>query len=119
MATNENFAKSLIDTTIEGWKFSRLVLRLLNKMDSGESSRYGNQLRYFCEKLAANLEAVEMRIVNLEGQPFDPGMAVNALNAGDFSPEDQLMIEQMLEPVIMGPDGVVRSGTIMLRKAQI
>src|SRR4051812_2944847 len=103
MANDELLMKSLIDTSIEGWKFSKLVIRLLNKMDSGEAARYGNQLRYFLEKLEANLAAAEMRIVNLEGQLFDPGMAVNALNAGDFEPDDQLMIEQMLEPIIMGP----------------
>lgn len=36
-----------------------------------------------------------MRLVNLEGQPYDPGMAASALNASDFGPEDHLLIEQM------------------------
>jgi hypothetical protein len=27
----------------------------------------------------------------------------------------RLYVEQMLEPVIMGPDGLVKTGTIMLR----
>jgi len=29
-----------------------------------------------------------------------------------------LIIEQMIEPIIMGPEGVLRTGTVLLRKAQ-
>ena len=46
-------------------------------------------------------------------------MAVSALNIEDFDAEDTLLIDQMVEPIIMGPDGLLRSGTVMLRKIEL
>lgn len=59
-----------------------------------------------------------MRIVNVEGHVFDPGMAATPLNLEEFKPDDTLIVDQMLEPIIMGPDGVVRTGTVTLRKVE-
>jgi hypothetical protein len=60
-----------------------------------------------------------MRIVNLEGQSYDTGAAATAINVADFSPDDVLVVDQMLEPIIMGTDGLLRSGTVTLRKVLI
>lgn len=43
-------------------------------------------------------------------------MAVSALNVADFGPDDLLVVDQMVEPVVMGPEGLVRGGTVMLAK---
>jgi hypothetical protein len=112
------FERSLIDIAIESWRFSRLFARLVNKLDVGESGRYANQLRYFQKKVEENLAANGLTLVNVEGQMFDPGMAASALNIGDFGPEEVLMVDQMVEPIIMGPEGLKKQGTVMLRKAQ-
>lgn len=115
----ENAArKALIDISIEGWRFTRVFGRLLDKLDAGEATRYGNQARYFHKKIDDGLSAFGLRIVTLEGQPYDPGMAVSALNIADFGPEEFLVVDQMVEPVVMGPDGLVRGGTVMLAKAE-
>ena len=108
--------KALIDISIEGWRFARVFSRLLTKLDAGEAQRYANQARYFLKKVDDGLDGFGLRIVSLEGQPYDPGMAVSALNIGDFGPDDVLVIEQMVEPVVMGPDGLVRGGTVILAK---
>jgi hypothetical protein len=109
--------RSLIDIAVESWRFSRLFARLVGRLDAGESSRYVNQLRYFQKKLEESLEASGLRLVNVEGQPFDPGMAASALNIGDFGPDDVLVVEQMVEPIIMSPEGLRKQGTVMLGKA--
>ena len=108
--------KALIDASVEGWRFARVFGRLLSKLDAGEAPRYANQARYFLKKIDDGLEGFGLRIVNLEGQPYEPGMAVSALNIGDFGPNDVLVVEQMVEPVVMGPEGLVRGGTVMLAK---
>ncbi len=108
--------QSLIDTSIESWRFAKLFTRLLNKLDAGEAPRYANQLRYFLNKVDDNLETAGLRLVSLEGQPYDPGIAASALNIADFKPEDHLIIDQMVEPIIMGTEGLVKSGTVMLKK---
>lgn len=108
--------QSLIEVAIESWRFSRLFSRVVNKLDAGEASRYVNQLRYFQKRVEESLDASGLKLVNVEGQPFDSGMAASALNIGDFGPDDQLLVDQMVEPIIMGPEGLRRQGTVMLRK---
>lgn len=117
-APEAQLEKSLIDMAVESWRFSRLFSRVINKLDAGEGSRYMNQLRYFQKKLEESMEANGYSLVNVEGQPFDPGMAASALNVGDFGPDDLLLVDQMVEPIIMGKDGLKKEGTVMLRKAQ-
>jgi len=112
----EQFERALIDIAVESWRFSRIFARLVSKLDAGESSRYVNQLRYFQKKVDESLDAGGLKIVNIEGHPFDPGMAASAINIGDFSPDDVLLVDQMLEPIIMGPNGLRKQGTVMLRK---
>lgn len=116
---SEQLERSLIEVAIESWRFSRLFSRLVNKLDAGEGSRYVNQLRYFQKKIEESLEGSGLKLVNVEGQLFDPGMAASALNIGDFGPDDVLLVDQMVEPIIMGSEGLRKQGTVMLRKSQL
>jgi hypothetical protein len=118
--TNEDkdqFEHSLIEVAVESWRFSRLFGKVVNKLDAGEASRYLSQLRYFQKKVEDNLASSGLKLVNVEGHPYDPGMAASALNLGDFGPDDVLLVDQMLEPIIMGSDGLRKQGTVMLKKA--
>jgi hypothetical protein len=114
----EKLERALIEIAVESWRFSRLFARIVAKLDAGEGSRYVNQLRYFHKKLEGNLEVSGLKLVNVEGQQFDPGMAASAINVGDFGPDDVLIVDQMVEPIIMGPDGLRKQGTVMLRKME-
>ena len=116
---NEQIEQSLIDIAIESWRFSRLFGKVVSKLDAGESGRYINQLRYFQKKVEENLDSNGLKLVNVEGQPYDAGMAASALNLGDFGPDDVLLVDQMVEPIIMGPNGLRKQGTVMLRKAEV
>ena len=46
---------ALIDMAVEGWRFSRLFNKILNKLDAGDGQRYVNQLRYYLKKIEDNL----------------------------------------------------------------
>ena len=116
--SSEQMEQSLIDIAVESWRFSRLFGKVVSKLDAGESGRYVNQLRYFQKKVEESLDSSGLKLVNVEGQPYDAGMAASALNLGDFGPDDVLLVEQMLEPIIMGPKGLRKQGTVMLRKVQ-
>jgi len=109
---------ALQDIAVESWRFVRLVNKILSQLDAGERGRYQNQIRFFLRKLESNLESAGLKIVNLEGIQFDPGMAATALNIEDFSDGDDLVVDQMIEPVIMGPEGLLHSGTVVLRKVK-
>ena len=115
---SEQLERSLIDLAVESWRFSRLFGKVVSKLDAGETGRYINQIRYFQKKIEENLDSNGLKLVNVEGQPYDSGMAASALNLGDFGPDDVLLVEQMLEPIIMGPKGLRKEGTVMLRKVE-
>lgn len=108
--------KSILNMAIESWRFGRAFDRVLMKLDAGDQTRYKNQFRWFIKKVEESLEEVGLRIVNVEGHPFDPGMAATPLNIEEFEASDTLMVDQMLEPIIMGKDGLVKTGTVTLRK---
>ena len=116
---DDQASQIILELVIESWRFSRLFEKLLSKLDAGESHKYINQFKYYLNQLEGNLEKIGCKLAKLEGQPFNVGMAVTPLNLEDFEPNDPLIIEQMIEPIIMGPEGVLRTGTVILRKAHI
>jgi hypothetical protein len=109
---------ALLSLAVEGWRFTRAYLRLISKLDAGDQNRFASQYRYFKKQLEDKLGDVGFRLVNIEGLPFDPGMAATAINISDFFPKDKLIVDQMLEPIIMSETGVVKMGTVLLRKGE-
>ena len=115
---DEKIEQSLIDIVVESWRFSRLFGKVVSKLDAGESGRYVSQLRYFQKKIEESLDSNGLKLVNVEGQLYDAGTAASALNLGDFGPDDVLVVDQMVEPIIMGPTGLRKQGTVMVRKVE-
>lgn len=105
----------LIELAIVCWRTVRLCARVIERLDAGEGARYANQLRFLQRKVSDQMEAAGMAVVSVEGERFDPGIAASAVNLGDFQPEDELLVDHMVEPIIMGPDGVIREGIVTLR----
>ena len=110
---------AVISVAVEYWRFRQVFDRLLRKLDAGEQNRYESQFRWFTKKVEEALEQADLRIVNVEGHPFDPGMAATPLNIEEFDAKDALVVEQMLEPVIMGKEGIIKIGTVILRKVEL
>jgi len=117
LVTHESLVQSMIKMAVESWRIGRVFDRMLIKLDAGEQNRYQSQLRWFFKKVEESLEVAGLRIVNVEGYPFDPGIAATALNIEEFDTNDTLIVDQMLEPIIMGKEGLVKTGTVTLRKA--
>ena len=111
--------QSVVSMAVESWRLAKMFDRLLTKLDAGEQNRYKSQFRWFIKKVEEALEQVDLRIVNVEGSPFDPGMAATPLNIEEFDTKDILVVDQMLEPIIMGKEGLVKTGTVTLRKVEI
>ena len=106
----------LIDLALESWRFAKSFERAIRKLDVGQASRFTSQYNYFIKRLKEDLANAGLNLVDASGQAYEPGMAVSALNMEDFDAEDTLLIDQMVEPIIVGPKGLMRSGTVMLRK---
>jgi hypothetical protein len=116
--TTDVLKQSLISMAVESWRIGRVFDRMLMRLDAGEQTRYRSQLRWFLKKVEGSLEESGLRLVNVEGHPFDPGMAAKPINIEEFGENDALTVDQMLEPIIMGKEGLVKTGTVMLRKVE-
>lgn len=116
--SSEPAKNALLSLAVEGWRFTRSYLRLISKLDAGDQNRFASQYRYFQKQLEDKLGDVGLRLVNIEGRPFDPGMAATAINISDFLTGDRLIVDQMLEPIIMSETGIVKMGTVLLRKVE-
>lgn len=106
---------TLADMATESWRFLRVVEKLMSSLDADQHRRVISRVHYFQKRMAQALESAELKLVLLDGSQFSAGLAVTAVNAADFGPDDDLIVDQTLEPVIMGPNGVVRTGTVTLR----
>jgi hypothetical protein len=102
--------------TVESWRLRRMFQKSIDRRDITSARRQSNQVRYFHRKMEDPLTPLGLRIVELEGEPYHLGMAATALNAVNFDAEDDLFVDEMMEPVVMGADGDRRTGTMMLRK---
>lgn len=104
---------SLLDMAVEVWRLDRTMERVLQRMDSMDAERFASQYRWFRKKVDAVLTEGKLRIVDLTGKPYDIGMAVHPLNLDEFDGEE-LMVAQMIEPIIMSEGNVVQAGTVLL-----
>lgn len=110
---------AMVNMAIESWRFSKVFEHALVKNDLNQQTRYKSQLRWFVKKIEDSLEQAGLRIVNIEGANFDSGMPVTPLNLNDFEESDQLIVEQMIEPIIMSEESLIRTGVVILKKVNI
>jgi hypothetical protein len=111
--------ESLITVCIEGWRFARVYNRAVSKLDASHQSKYLSPLNYFLKQIEDNLKLFGFSLVGFEGQPFDPGLPIKAINLSDFSNNDRLIIDVMLEPVVMGKSGLLRMGSALLKRVDL
>ena len=120
--TTEMLTQSILDMYVEFWRFQRTFLRILDKLDVGEKSRYRSQFAWFKKKLDGEdgaLSVAQITVVNLEGKPYSPGISATPINIDEFEAADDLIVDQTLVPTFMGPGGIiVKTGTVRLRKAK-
>ena len=109
---------SILDIAIEAWRFQRVFSNAISKLDPIESNKYYNQYLYFFKKVESALQNANLIIINVEGQKYDAGLPVTPLNIEDFSINDNLVIEQMIEPIIMSSEKLAHQGTVILGKGK-
>jgi hypothetical protein len=115
--TTGDFQTVLADLAVESWRFANEYRRLVSRMDANEQTRFIGKLNYFARRVESCLAQADLKLVDLKGQSYDMGMAADVLNLDEYSPGDELVIEQMLEPPIIGPSGIVRTGKALVKRA--
>lgn len=113
---NINYEKVIIGMVVENYRFINLFNKVISKLDINEQTKYSNQLNYLKNYINNCLEEVGLKIINLENQKYDPGIQAFVINMDDFTNTDkQLSIVQVLEPLIINHDGIVKNvATVLL-----
>ena len=121
IATETNIEKhkdTVINLVTESWRFTTVYQRMLTNLDVSEHKKYTSQLRWHVKKLEESLEEGGLRIVNVEGHPYDPGMAATPVNIEDFDADEPLVVNRMLEPIIMEGTVLVKTGKVTVRRIE-
>ena len=101
------------------FRFQHVFAKAISKLDIEEQNKYSSQFAWFSKKVIKAIDDAGLRIVNVDGQLYDPGMAVTPLNIEDFETDDILYIAQTMEPIIMQENTVVKTGTVILGRKEI
>lgn len=115
---NDLLIKSLVDIMGETYRFKRVFAKAVSKLSVEDQSKYASQFAWFTKRVDKAAESAGLSVVDLSGQEYDPGMAVTAMNIDDFEPDDDLFVEQMMEPIIMKDDKVQKTGTVLLGRIE-
>ena len=111
---NDLLIQSIVDIMSETYRFKRVFAKAVSKLEVEDQNKYASQFAWFTKRVDKAAENAGLSLVDLSGQEYDPGMAVTAMNIDDFEPEDELFIEQMMEPIIMRDGKVQKTGTVLL-----
>jgi hypothetical protein len=114
---NEDYEKlkdSVIAIASEFYRLQRVFKKAVSKLSAEERDKYNSQFAWFSKRVIKALDVSGLRMMDADGQAYDPGMAVIPLNLEEFSTEDLLYVVQTVEPVIMQEDKVLKTGTVIL-----
>jgi hypothetical protein len=103
---------SLIDLAVDAWRLECWLI----KLDGGHSTAPG---RFVARQLNAFLHRFELETVDLTGQRYEPGLAVELLgNVQDETvPPDVVIVDEMVTPLCLWRGKVVRLGQLVTRSS--
>jgi hypothetical protein len=105
-----------IDLAIESWRFAKRASRWIRSMPAHEQPKIVSQLLYFNSRIEAALQQSGLNFVELEGTTYDTGIPAEVVNLGDFSSADTLVVDQVLEPAVVGANGFLRLGKVIVKR---
>ena len=114
----QKLENNLISIASELFRVQRVFSKAISKLDVDEQGKYHSQFAWFTKKVTKALDDSGIRMVGLDGQLYDPGMAVTPLNIEEFETDDVLYVAQTMEPIIMQNDAVVKTGTVLLGRIE-
>ena len=110
---------TVLSLIIESWRFSQVMQKAVQELPKERQRRYDGRLEWYIKKLHDSLEALDCHVEDYTGRKYETGIPLTILNLDEFQEDDEIMIETMIEPVIIGNNGtVIKAGTAMGRKGQ-
>lgn len=108
----------IIETVTEFYKFNGTFNRMLSRVPNYETQRYLSKYLWVKKKITELADSIEIQINDFTGMDFDPGLPISVLNIDEFEADDELVISQMLEPVILKSGKLLKSGTALVEVKQ-
>ncbi len=110
--------QSVVSIASELFRFQRVFEKAVSKIEIDDRGKYMSQFAWFSKKVLKAIEDADLKVINPEGQLYDPGMAVTPINIDDFETEDKLFVSQTIEPIIINDDKVIKTGTVILGRVE-
>jgi hypothetical protein len=107
---------ALIRLATECWRLLRTVQRTQQTLDADQQRRIGSRVAFVERAMSEELAAFGIKLVEFNGQQYGPELPATAVNADEFAATDTLVVDQTIEPAVLGPDGLMKSGTVTLRR---
>lgn len=102
----------------EWWKSSRRLLRLAADAAPERLERERAQFTYAARRIGTALAALDLRLVEHDGQPYSPALPAEPLNPEDFATEENLQVAETIEPTVLRAGRILRRGKVVLRQAR-
>ncbi len=111
-----NVSPAIIALAKESFRFNSTFENMMMKLDEPNRKKYRSSYPWFRRKIQDVIEEAGLQIVDLTDQKYEQGMSVTVMNMDDFDENDELFVDQMIEPIITGESGLVSSGVVLLRR---
>lgn len=100
-----------ITLAIETWRLSKLL-------ESSEGQLKLVALRYSLRKMKSALESQGCCFIDLTGQTYDLGMAVEVIDKEDCQKEEEgsLIIKEMITPIVLFNNSLLATGQVVVGK---
>ena len=103
--------EGIIDLVTIAWSIEKICLR------SDTPAQMLPQLRYFGRRLAAVAQQLGAEAIDLTGRQFEEGLAVDVVDVSG-SREQQLVIAEMVSPIVQLDGKVAKFGEVLLAAVQ-
>jgi hypothetical protein len=105
---------SLVELAIDVWRLERW----LTNLDGSQSNAAG---RFVSRRLGTFLGEFELETVDLTGQPYEPGLALELIgNVSDPTlPPNTVLVDEMIIPLCLWRGKVVRHGQVVTRSSAV
>jgi len=98
------------------WRLLRSYERLIAESSPENHNRLKSNYRNAERRLSSAINDHDIKIISYEGKDYTPNLAVTVVNGDEFDDNEELVINQMIEPIIMLGDRVLSMGKVILSK---
>jgi len=107
-STLEVSLSSLAELAVECWRLERWA---------GDASESPPQARHVARRMKSFLDAHGLEVVDLTGRAYEPGLAVEVLDAyADATlPAGAKVIDETVSPIVLWRGAVVRHGRVVVK----